>query len=115
MSGELAGRTVLVTGATSGIGLSCACRLAKLGARLVLTGRNPDTLSGAVPEAVDAIRIEVDFAREDSGAFLASELRKQTVSLDGCVFGAGVNSMRPPKRSFQNDSTSVESRSRLPK
>lgn len=39
---DLTGRVVLITGATSGLGLAAAHRLAASGATLVLLGRNPD-------------------------------------------------------------------------
>lgn len=38
-------KTVLVTGATSGIGQSCACRFAREGWRVILTGRKADVLA----------------------------------------------------------------------
>ncbi|MFT3997462.1 MAG: SDR family NAD(P)-dependent oxidoreductase, partial [Asticcacaulis sp.] len=37
---SLAGRTIMVTGATSGIGQATAVYLSRLGARLIVTGRN---------------------------------------------------------------------------
>ena len=37
-------KTVLITGATSGIGLGCAKKFAENGDRLILTGRNPEKL-----------------------------------------------------------------------
>jgi NAD(P)-dependent dehydrogenase (short-subunit alcohol dehydrogenase family) len=43
-AGALRGRTVLVTGPTSGLGRAAAERLADLGARLVLVGRDPGRL-----------------------------------------------------------------------
>ena len=43
-------KTVLITGATSGIGLSCAHKFAQNGDRLILTGRNAEKLSAISSE-----------------------------------------------------------------
>lgn len=48
---DFAGRTVLVTGASSGIGRAIARQLAGLGARLIITGRDENRLS-ATAEAL---------------------------------------------------------------
>ena len=47
-------RTVVVTGATSGLGLSAACSLAALHARVVLVGRNPEKAEMARREVITA-------------------------------------------------------------
>jgi NAD(P)-dependent dehydrogenase (short-subunit alcohol dehydrogenase family) len=52
--GDLSGRRALVTGATDGLGLETALALAAKGARVILTGRNPD--KGA--RALERIRRE---------------------------------------------------------
>ena len=49
---DLTGRTILLTGATSGLGLAAAHRLAGLGATLLVVGRNPaktDAACAALP------------------------------------------------------------------
>lgn len=50
MQAELAGRTVLITGASRGIGQAIAARLAAAGAGLILVARDPDRLSAAAGE-----------------------------------------------------------------
>ena len=47
-NGSLAGQTILVTGATSGIGRSAAQSLAQRGARVVIVGRSPEKTAAAV-------------------------------------------------------------------
>jgi len=50
LPGVLAGKTALVTGPTSGLGRITSIRLAQLGARVVLAGRDRDRLEGLAEE-----------------------------------------------------------------
>lgn len=54
MSARLAGRTAVVTGATAGLGRVTAERLADLGARVVVVGRDPGKVRRSVEEIVGA-------------------------------------------------------------
>jgi retinol dehydrogenase 14 len=47
---DLAGKTILITGATSGIGLEASVALATMGARLVVVGRDPAKTARKVEE-----------------------------------------------------------------
>ncbi|MDH5245356.1 MAG: SDR family NAD(P)-dependent oxidoreductase [Betaproteobacteria bacterium] len=49
---SLRGRTVVVTGATSGLGQAAALQLAELGARVILVGRNPEKAEATRREIV---------------------------------------------------------------
>jgi NAD(P)-dependent dehydrogenase (short-subunit alcohol dehydrogenase family) len=95
MNSEMTGRTILVTGATSGIGRACAERLAAVGARLVLTGREAASLNAVLADAASTVRLEVDLAKPDAPSVIAAELKRLAVPLDGAVFAAGVSAMRP--------------------
>jgi NAD(P)-dependent dehydrogenase (short-subunit alcohol dehydrogenase family) len=53
---DMTGRTCMITGATSGIGLAAALELARLGASLVLVGRNPERGEQALKEVRRALR-----------------------------------------------------------
>jgi NAD(P)-dependent dehydrogenase (short-subunit alcohol dehydrogenase family) len=50
---ELEGKTALVTGSTSGIGKATAAALARLGAQVIITGRDADRGARAVKEIED--------------------------------------------------------------
>jgi len=69
---NLAGRTVLLTGATGGLGHAIARRLRAAGAELVLTGRRTDILEPLAAET-SARSLAVDLADPEAVERLASE------------------------------------------
>ena len=52
MAWDIRNKTILVTGATSGIGLEASVELARLGARVVMVGRDPGRTEAAVADVV---------------------------------------------------------------
>ena len=62
---ELANRTVLLTGATGGIGARIASRLHAEGASLVLSGRDKANLEGMATELAPARFVAADLSRKD--------------------------------------------------
>jgi short-subunit dehydrogenase len=83
---ELSGRTVLVTGATGGLGQALARALHARGARLRLTGRRTDVL-GPLAAEVGAEAIAADLADADGVARLAD----RSADVDVLVANAGLS------------------------
>lgn len=71
------GRTVLVTGGTSGLGLASATALATAGARVLLTARDPERGKRACEQA-GAELVELDLADLDSVRRAAADVRERT-------------------------------------
>lgn len=90
MTGVLAGRTALVTGAGNGIGRAMVRELSAAGARVVLVGRNRGKLESTVadPAGLDGRIATCDVADPASVADLASELADERISI--LVNNAGV-------------------------
>ncbi len=93
---RLANKTALITGGNSGIGLATARLFAAEGARVAITGRNPETLEAAKPYLGAnglAIRADVtDLAQiEQACAEVAQKLGK----LDIVFANAGVGGATP--------------------
>ena len=89
---RLDGRTVAVTGATSGIGYFVAEQLAALGAEVVVVARSEERGRSAIsllPHAGRHRFLEMDLADVDSVRRAGEELRA-TPRLDGLVMNAGL-------------------------
>lgn len=91
------GKTVLVIGGNSGIGLASAMGFAEEGAnRVLLTGRNPDTLASAARQVGErAVPLRFDISRMDGLESLAAGVRAATDRLDVLFVNAGAGAFVP--------------------
>ena len=93
---DLCGRTIVVTGATSGLGLGTARRLASLGATVVLVGRSADKLAAAaddIAKQVKDARVQTeraDLASLDDNRALAERLLQAHPTIAAVVHNAGL-------------------------
>jgi len=94
-------KTILITGATSGIGLHAALDLARRGHRVVMVGRDPARTEAAVAEVVGATgsrevsSLLCDFSSQADIRRLADQFRARHARLDILVNNAGqVNKTR---------------------
>lgn len=87
------GRTVLITGASRGIGLAVAHRLVSEGASVVVTGRDEDALRAAVAELGEERASGVRGRADDAGhrAAAIAHAVERFGGLDHLVNNAGVN------------------------
>jgi NAD(P)-dependent dehydrogenase (short-subunit alcohol dehydrogenase family) len=89
------GKTVLVTGGNSGIGLAAAKAYADEGARVVITGRDAATLEKARAEIANAIAVRSDSASLQDAKQLAKVLAQQGIRLDAVFINAGIAKFAP--------------------
>ena len=102
---SLIGKTVLVTGATSGIGIQAAIDLSIAGATVIITGRDEARLNGTLSalHGEGHAHFIADLLDFDKFAMLAESLP----ILDGIVHSAGVTNHIPAKFISADDISEV--------
>lgn len=93
---SLEGKTVLVTGASSGIGRGIAVECSKMGAKVVINGRNQERLQKTFDqlEGEGHIQIVADLSKQEDIERLADDVP----ALNGFVNSAGIPKICPVKR-----------------
>jgi NADP-dependent 3-hydroxy acid dehydrogenase YdfG len=92
MSGSLAGQSVLVTGASAGIGKATVAALIGAGARVLATGRRKDALAALVAQHGDALQT---IAGDINDAGFVDALAARARDVDILVNNAGILTYAP--------------------
>jgi len=92
MRRNLENKIVWITGAGSGIGQNAAITLSKLGAKLILSGRNKETLKQTADLCVNEANIKIlDISNKDQVKEITSEIQNEYSQVDILVNCAGIN------------------------
>lgn len=98
---SLEGKTILVTGSSSGIGRGIAVECSKMGAKVILNGRNKERLEETLIELEgDGHSVmEADLSKQSD----IDELIQGLPVINGCVFCAGMPQVCPVKHFKRTD------------
>lgn len=96
---DINGKTAVITGGTSGIGLATAEAFLKKGAKVVIAGRNADRGAAAEAElkkvSPDVVFLQTDTSSEDGVKALVDFAVERFGSLDIMFNNAGIGDMAP--------------------
>lgn len=96
MTGALQGKTALVSGGTSGIGLAVVHRLVDEGAHVFVTGRRQEALDTIHEELGDAVTpIRADTTDPDGIATVFRAVAERGSGLDAVHVNAGIGEFKP--------------------
>ena len=92
---DLSGKTVLITGGTSGLGAESARALASKGARVVITARTEEKGAAAAARISQSVGSKIDFERLELGSFAsiracAEQIRNKYPNINILLNNAGV-------------------------
>lgn len=101
---SLEGKTIVVTGASSGIGRQCAIDCAAMGAKVIAIGRNEERLHEVVMVATpNVIPYVYDLSDINGIHDLILQIIEENGKLDGFIHAAGIDITKPVKLSKQED------------
>lgn len=93
---DLTGKTIIVTGAGSGIGRETACILAEQGATVIMMDVNAEGLAEtSVRGGEKCISMTIDLTDSSAIADAVSQIVEKYGKLDGLVHCAGISSRKP--------------------
>lgn len=92
----LAGKVVLVTGGSKGIGLACARAFVAEGARVAIASRSADNISRARVQLGDVLGVPADLTDAAQAAALVETVERQLGPIDVLVNSAGAARRTPP-------------------
>ena len=96
---DINGKTAVITGGTSGIGLATAEAFLKKGAKVVIAGRNPERGTAAEAElkkvSPDVVFLQTDASSEEGVKALVDFAVEKFGSLDIMFNNAGIGDMAP--------------------
>ena len=91
------GKRILVTGASSGIGLSISKTLSEAGAEVIMVARNPEKLASAAETLGIKGFYPIDLSDIPNLGAQIETIIKERGPLDGFVHSAGIGTVRPIK------------------
>ncbi len=97
----LSGKTILITGASSGIGKAIAVSCSKMGAKIMLNGRNMDRLESTLSEL--AFNNHKIFQGDLTLSEDLTRITEGVPSLDGIVYCSGIGQRKPCKMLVPSD------------
>lgn len=92
---QLTGKRTLITGGTTGIGLETARRFLEEGARVAITGQNPQNLEAAKAQLPEAVVIASDAGQVAGQKVLAEQILAEFGGLDALFVNAGIAVFQP--------------------
>jgi uncharacterized oxidoreductase len=93
---KIAGRTILVTGGATGIGLGLARRMVAAGATVIASGRREDALAEARAQVRGLHTLRGDVSTAEGRTALAEQVLREHPALDVLVNNAGIQNHLPP-------------------
>jgi NAD(P)-dependent dehydrogenase (short-subunit alcohol dehydrogenase family) len=95
---RLDNRTIIVTGASSGIGRQCAITCSRMGARVILLGRNSDRLSETLSSmnlSSEHLTFSLDLVNYENVQNTVNQIIDLVGSINGLINCAGISTTLP--------------------